>query len=91
MDFPLPVWYDLDLSGKFTLSLSADRKSILPFDTTYAACKRISNALAKTLFEALGSATVRANLPFFESVTKLEPTRAKPFSQALKQFLAGQK
>jgi len=85
--FPLPVSYDLDLTGDFSLPLSADRKSILPSSEANEVLRRVSGALAAALFETLGNATVRNNQEFFESVADLHADESYVFKEALARFL----
>jgi hypothetical protein len=83
VDFPLPVWYDLNLSGKFVLPLSVDRKSVIPTESAISICKTISYLFSTVFLEAIGPDRTRANLDFLQKVARIEPERGKPFLRAV--------
>ncbi len=87
VDFPFTVWYDLNLSGDFTLPLSADRKSVLPLAQATEICQRISRILANAFFQKIGIAGVQRNGKFFVRMSGMGTERGRIFLGVLENFL----
>lgn len=66
--FPLPIQYDLNLSGEFVLPLSADRKNVLLTEDADRIGKTLAATITQLMLEQLGRTEVRRNKAFFRRV-----------------------
>lgn len=84
--FYLPVQYDLDLSGRYVLPLSADRKHVLLSEEARETGRLLATELAKLLFAKIGAKALRRSKPNF--VANLSSSEgAEPVIQALEEYL----
>jgi molecular chaperone HtpG len=84
--FPLPVSYNIDLTGPLTMSLSADRKRILPTVENKKICAEICSMISGLLFAELGNDRVRQNEAFFRQIGE-SCGESEVFLGALASFL----
>jgi hypothetical protein len=83
--FYLPIQYDLDLSGRFVLPLSADRKHVLLSDEARQTGQLIATEIAKLLFARIGVKTLRLHKELFAKI--LSGQGADPVVKALEHYL----
>lgn len=68
INFPFPIWFDVDLAADFVLPLSADRQNVLSTTASRAICARIAGVLFELLLDALGREEVEASIAFFREL-----------------------
>jgi hypothetical protein len=83
--FYLPIQYDLDLSARFVLPLSADRKHVLLSEDAKQTGQLIAIEIAKLLFAQIGVKTLRRCKEVFTA--NLSGEGAEPVIRALEEYL----
>ena len=89
--YPFPVTYDLDLTGPFTLRLTADRTRYVIDATFKRVERRIRELVTMLLLEKLGRSIVKDNAEFFEEVVGADSkhyVEADEFMKMLSAFIS---
>lgn len=91
MDYPFVVHYDLNLSGDFTTTLTADRMRIVPDAKFEDVKRRICEVISTLLLEKFGKEEVRRSQAFFWEVLKKpgDDTVRSTFEACLQGELSG--
>jgi hypothetical protein len=87
LNFPFPIYYDLNLSGEFTVNLTADRLRIIPDEKLEKIMKSIYESTTMFFFEKLGIDEVRKNKDFFYKFTDKRHHQGEIFKTLLDNFL----
>lgn len=89
IDYPFVVHYDLNLSGDFTMNLTADRLRIVPDEKFEVVKRRICDVVSTLLLKKLGKKGVRRSRNFFHNVLKKRDNTAKSgFEVCLQRILS---
>lgn len=89
IEYPFVVYYDLNLSGNFTVNLTADRLRIVPDEKFDDVKRRICKVISTLLLENLGRKEVKKSQSFFQAVLKQsgDDTIKMIFQGCLQSFL----
>jgi hypothetical protein len=85
--FPFQVTYDLNILPPVALPLTADRNGIILSEESLRICSLLAEKLSMAFFRSLGTAAVRGQRTFFESMAALGKDEGTPFLRALNEFL----
>jgi hypothetical protein len=89
IDYPFVVHYDLNLSGDFTVNLTADRLRIVPDEKFEDVKRRICEVMSTLLLKNLGKREVRRSRDLLQNVLKKgDDTGKRVFEICLQRMLS---